>query len=143
MTVRSILAIKGHHVTTIAPSRTVLDASNLLAKKRIGAVVVVTPDGTVSGILSERDIVRVLAQYGAGALDAPVATVMTEHVVTCGPDQPVDTILARMTEGHFRHMPVLEGDRLFGIVSIGDLVKYRLGEVEREHRALKEYILTA
>ena len=143
MTVRSILATKGHHVTTIAPNRTLLDAVNLLAKKRIGAVIVAAPDGVMFGILSERDVVRALAQQGASVLDGAVATVMTEHVVTCEPDEAVDVILTRMTEGKFRHMPVLEDERLIGIVSIGDLVKYRIDEVEREHRALKDYILTA
>jgi CBS domain-containing protein len=97
----------------------------------------------VIGILSERDIVRALAELGAGALTTPLAQVMTRKVVTCGEAETVGGIMERMTTGKFRHVPVLEQDRLVGIVSIGDVVKHRLSEIEHESAALRDYIQTA
>lgn len=139
MTVGLILASKGRDVVTIPPHRTLTDAVQLLAEKRIGAVVVAGADGKVLGILSERDIVRALAA-GSHVMGDPVSRYMTAKVVTCGPDSLIGDIMEDMTSGRFRHMPVVEGGRLAGIISIGDVVKFRLAEFQHEAEALKEYI---
>jgi CBS domain-containing protein len=143
MTVRAILAAKGGDVVTIDPNTTVLAASRLLAERRIGALVVTGPDRRVIGIVSERDIVQQLAVDGARALDLPLSEVMTRKVMTCHPADTISSMMERMTEGKFRHLPVVDQGRLVGIVSIGDIVKYRLEEMEREQSALREYIQTA
>jgi CBS domain-containing protein len=143
MNVKTILSLKGSHVTTIDPTETLEAAVAILAKHRIGALVVLGADQRVIGILSERDIVRALAELGAGALTTPLAQVMTRKVVTCGEAETVGAIMERMTTGKFRHVPVLEQDRLVGIVSIGDVVKHRLSEIEHESAALRDYIQTA
>ncbi len=143
MTVKTILSSKGRDVATIEPTATLEAAIALLAQRRIGALVVLGPDRRVIGILSERDIVRVLATQGAGGLSAPLAQVMTRKVSTCSESDTVSAIMEQMTAGKFRHVPVLDQDRLVGIVSIGDVVKYRLGEMEREQEALRDYIQTA
>ena len=143
MTVKSILSSKGRDVATIEPTATLEAAIALLAQRRIGALVVLGPERRVIGILSERDIVRVLATQGAAALSAPLAQVMTRKVSTCSESDTVSAIMEQMTAGKFRHVPVLDQDRLVGIVSIGDAVKYRLGEMEREQEALRDYIQTA
>jgi CBS domain-containing protein len=143
MTVRAILALKGRDCTTIAPDATLAEAARVMAKERIGALVITGPDRRVAGILSERDIVSKLAQHGELALVEPVGAVMTREVVTCGEDETIPNLMHRMTAGRFRHVPVVERGRLAGIVSIGDVVKYRLAELEREHEALREYIATA
>jgi CBS domain-containing protein len=114
-----------------------------LTKRRIGALVVTGPGGRIAGIVSERDVVRALDAKGAAALDAPVAEVMTRKVVTCSERETIAEIMERMTAGKFRHVPVLEQGRLAGIVSIGDVVKARLGELEHEQDALCQYIRTA
>ncbi|MFZ4531206.1 MAG: CBS domain-containing protein [Alsobacter sp.] len=139
MTVSRILALKGRDVATIAPHRSVADAVALLAARRIGAVIVGGDDGAVLGILSERDIVRALAA-GADALQHPVSRYMTAEVITCTPDMLIVDVMEEMTAGRFRHMPVMESGRLAGIVSIGDVVKHRLDEMQHETRALREYI---
>jgi CBS domain-containing protein len=143
MNVKTILSLKGSHVTTIEPAATLEDAVAILAKHRIGALVVLGADQRVIGILSERDIVRALAELGAGALKTPLAEVMTRKVVTCGESETVGGIMERMTTGKFRHVPVLDQDRLVGIVSIGDVVKHRLSEIEHESAALRDYIQSA
>ena len=143
MTVSIILAGKGRDVVTIEPNATLADAVKLLAEKRIGAAVILGADRRVVGILSERDIVRALAENGRNALDGPVSAAMTRKVSTCHERETISTIMERMTIGKFRHVPVIDRDRLVGIVSIGDVVKYRLGEVERDSAALRDYILTA
>jgi CBS domain-containing protein len=143
MNVKTILSLKGSHVTTIDPTATLEAAVAILAKHRIGALVVLGADQRVIGILSERDIVRALAELGASALTTPLAQVMTRKVVTCGEAETVGAIMERMTTGKFRHVPVLEQDRLVGIVSIGDVVKHRLSEIEHESAALRDYIQTA
>ena len=143
MTVKNILSSKGRDVTTIEPNATLDAAIALLAQRRIGALVVLGPERRVIGILSERDIVRVLASEGAAALKAPLAQVMTRKVETCNEADTVSAIMEQMTAGKFRHVPVVDQDRLVGIVSIGDIVKYRLGEMEREQEALRDYIQTA
>lgn len=143
MTVKAILSRKGNNVITIEPTVTVSAAVNILAEHRIGAVVVAGADKQVAGILSERDIVRALAQRGPGALEEAVGQVMTRKVVTCTESDTVAALMERMTQGKFRHLPVVERGKLVGLVSIGDVVKHRLGEMEHESNALREYILTA
>jgi CBS domain-containing protein len=143
MTVKAILSRKGNNVITIEPTVTLSAAINMLAEHRIGAVVVAGADKQVAGILSERDIVRALAQRGPGALEDAVGQVMTRKVVTCTESDTVAALMERMTQGKFRHLPVVERGKLVGLVSIGDVVKHRLGEMEHESNALREYILTA
>jgi len=143
MNVKTMLSLKGGHVVTIEPHATLEAAIAMLAKNRIGALVVLGADERVIGILSERDIVRSLAELGAAALATPLAQVMTRKVVTCGAADTVVAIMERMTTGKFRHVPVIEQDQLIGIVSIGDVVKHRLWEMEHESAALRDYIQTA
>jgi CBS domain-containing protein len=143
MSVDHILLNKGRNVVTIEPDRTLGEAARLLSERKIGAVVVSDPFRPVLGILSERDIVRALAMRGAGALEEPVARSMTEKVVTCTGHSAINDLMEMMTDGKFRHVPVVEGGRLAGIVSIGDIVKHRLAEVEAESRAMRDYIATA
>jgi CBS domain-containing protein len=143
MTVKEILSHKGVDVVTTDPHASIADAVKLLATRRIGAVVVTGADRRIVGILSERDIVRALADKGAGALDTPVAEVMTRKVDTCSLNQTVSELMEQMTAGKFRHVPVVEQGRLAGIISIGDVVKSRVQEMEQESAALKDYIRTA
>ena len=142
MTVRAILDLKGRDVVVIAPDKTLADAALLLSENRIGALVV-TVGERVSGILSERDIVRAVARDGAAALTNKVSDKMTGTVVTCGPQDTMAAVMNRMTAGRFRHLPVVDNGRLSGIVSIGDVVKFRLAEIERESSMLRDYIMTA
>ena len=143
MTVKAILSRKSNDVLTIEPTATLAAAAKLLAEHRIGAVVITGPDRQVIGILSERDIVRAFAARGPAALDEQVGQVMTRKVITCTEAETVASLMERMTQGKFRHLPVVERGRLAGIISIGDVVKYRLEEMEKESTALREYILTA
>lgn len=140
MNVASILSVKGRVVFTIEPDRTVSEAAALLSTKAIGAVVVCGADGDVHGILSERDIVRAIAEDGISALKSPVSQYMTTKVVTAIPDSSVQHLMEMMTSHRFRHMPVVENGRLAGLVSIGDVVKWHVEEIETEHRAMREYI---
>jgi CBS domain-containing protein len=142
MTVKAILSRKGRDVVTIDPAAAIATAVRKLAERRIGAVVVIS-DGRVVGILSERDIVRALAERGAAVLSERVDAVMTRNVITCREADTVAQIMEQMTTGKFRHVPVVEDGRLVGIVSIGDVVKSRLEEIEYESQALREYIATA
>jgi CBS domain-containing protein len=143
MTVNDILALKGSQVITIEPTATLEAAVEMLAQRRIGALVVTGADCRIVGILSERDIVRVLGEKGTAVLGSPVAEAMTRKVVTCTQGETIAEIMERMTGGKFRHVPVVEQGRLVGIVSIGDVVKARLSELEHEHDALRDYIRTA
>ncbi|MBV8567686.1 MAG: CBS domain-containing protein [Methylobacteriaceae bacterium] len=143
MTVGRILAVKGHDVVTTQPHRTLAEIARVLADKGIGAVIVTGADGSVLGILSERDIIRALARGGTAALGDAVSRHMTAKVVTATEDTSVVSVMEDMTEGRFRHVPVLKAGKLHGLVSIGDVVKHRLAEVEGEHQALREYIATA
>ena len=143
MTVSVILAHKGHDVVTIDPAESLAQAIKLLADKRIGAAIVLGADRRIAGIISERDVVRVLDEKGPAVLAAPVAEVMTRRVVTCDRNETIAEIMERITSGRFRHVPVIEHGRLVGIVSIGDVVKARLSELEHEQNALREYIRTA
>jgi CBS domain-containing protein len=143
MTVSIVLAGKGRDVVTIDPNASLAAAVELLAEKRIGAVVIVGADRRIVGILSERDIVRALAEQGRKALDEPVSAAMTRKVSTCHERETIASIMERMTRGKFRHVPVVDQGRLAGIVSIGDVVKHRLSEVEHDSAAMRDYILTA
>jgi CBS domain-containing protein len=143
MIVKTILSAKGGDVISIEPTATLEIAVRTLADHRIGALLVLGPDRRVIGILSERDIVRVLAEQGAGALNQPLSQVMTRKVVTCNSSETIGVIMERMTAGKFRHVPVVEQEQVIGVVSIGDVVKYRLQEMEHESAALRDYIQTA
>ncbi|GEP09509.1 CBS domain-containing protein [Methylobacterium gnaphalii] len=143
MTVARILAEKGAAVTTVASQRTMDEAIHILAEKRIGAVIVSDADERVIGILSERDVMRALAESGAAAFDAPVSQYMTAKVTTCTRDTTIEEVMGMMTDGRFRHLPVVEDGRLIGVVSIGDVVKRRIATVEAEHKAMREYITMA
>ena len=143
MNVKTILSAKGTGVVSIEPTATLATAVNTLAQHRIGALVVLGPDHRVIGILSERDIVRALAEQGAGALAKPLAQMMTRKVATCTQADTVGMIMEQMTSGKFRHVPVVEEDQLVGIISIGDVVKHRVAEMASESNALREYIATA
>jgi CBS domain-containing protein len=143
MTVQAILSRKGNDVVTAEPSTSVAQAVKILAAKRIGAVVVTDGQGRIVGILYERDIVRAFAERGATALAAPIVEVMTRDVITCGIRDAVAEIMERMTNGRFRHVPVVDQGQLVGIISIGDVVKTRVDEMEQETVALRDYIRTA
>jgi len=145
MNVKRILAAKhlGGDVICIEPTADLNSAANLLAKHGIGAVLICGAGGRLSGILSERDIVRAVSESGADALRLPVAQVMTRNVAICSEEDTVAELMERMTEGKFRHLPVLRDGKLVGLVSIGDVVKERLGEIERESEAMRDYIRTA
>ena len=142
MTVRAILDTKGHQIESVEPDARLSAAIKTLAERKIGAVLVMS-HGRVEGILSERDIVRVLGERGAAALDEPVSAVMTRKVVSCKQADTVAAIMEMMTSGKFRHLPVVENDTVVGLISIGDIVKWRVGEYEAEQEALREYIKTA
>ena len=143
MTVASILAAKGRIVATTQATRTIAEAVDELAKRKIGALVVVDGVDRVTGIISERDIVKALARKGADVLADPVGTIMTREVVTCAESETVIGVMTRMTRGRFRHLPVVKNGRLDGIISIGDVVKERIGEVEREADEMRSYIAAA
>lgn len=142
MTVARIINEKGRDVVTTSRDASLADVAELLSERRIGAVLVVEGDSLL-GILSERDIVRALARHGGAALENLAGDCMTSKVVTCRPDDTIHHVMQKMTTGRFRHLPVLENGRLAGIVSIGDIVKRRIEEVEREADQIREYIATA
>ncbi|WP_426015307.1 CBS domain-containing protein [Caulobacter sp. DWR2-3-1b2] len=140
MLVSQILKEKGDLVFTASPNETVGAAAALLHTRKVGAMVVLEEDETIAGILSERDIVRVIAKEGASALTRAIATCMTRDVVFAQPEETVDALLERMTDRRIRHLPVCRGQRLAGIISIGDLVKYKIRETQAEADGLKAYI---
>ena len=142
MTVRSILNTKGHQIVSVEPDAKLSAAIGLLAEKKIVAVLVMN-QSRLEGILSERDIVRVLGERGAGVLDAPVSEVMTRKVVTCKETDTVAELMEMMTTGKFRHLPVVDNGKVVGLISIGDIVKRRVQEYEAEQAALRDYIKTA
>jgi len=143
MNVKAILAAKGGSIISIEPTADLAEAAKLLSAHRIGAVLIQGAGGRLAGILSERDIVRALSEHGTAALALTVGQVMTRNVATCGEDDTVASIMERMTAGKFRHMPVVTKDRLVGLISIGDVVKQRVEEIERESEAMRDYIRTA
>ena len=140
MLVSQIIREKGDLVFTISPEETVEVAAALLDQRKVGAMVVVAKAGGVVGMISERDVVRVVAQHGASGLEGPVSSCMTQEVIFALPTESVDDLMARMTDRRVRHLPVLDGRRLVGIVSIGDLVKRKIAETEAEAETLKAYI---
>lgn len=140
MQVKHILRNKGRDVVTTDDETTLSEAARLLARRRIGAVVVMNGKGNVTGILSERDIVRAIADHSVSALGQSVGRHMTRDVSTCSESDTVDDLMETMTHGRFRHMPVVEDGRLCGIVSIGDVVKTCIEETTREAQSLREYI---
>ena len=143
MNVKAILAAKGGDIVSIEPTADLAAAAKLLSAHRIGAVLIRGAGGRLAGILSERDIVRAIAEQGAAALVSSVGQVMTRQVATCGEEDSIARIMERMTEGKFRHMPVLAKGEPIGLVSIGDVVKQRVGEIEQESEAMRDYIRTA
>lgn len=142
MTIAQILKHKGGTIMGVSPDRSLQEAAAILTEKRVGALVVLDSDGNLEGILSERDIVRLCAQTGAAAMQSKVADAMTKDVLTAAPKDKVDNALARMTDRRIRHLPVLEGEKLVGVVSIGDLVKAKIDEALQEADAMRAYIAT-
>jgi CBS domain-containing protein len=143
MTVGRILERKGYGLETVSPSTTIAAISHHLNDQGIGAVVIVDDSGRLKGIVSERDIVRALAAHGPSALDKPAHEIMTANVITATEDEPVDEIMRLMTESKFRHVPIARDGKLVGLVSIGDLVKHRITELEKETEAFRAYIRAA
>ena len=144
MQVKNILRVKGRDVVAISSDATLSEATRLLARKRIGAVIVRDSSGAIGGILSERDVVRAVSDDSVAALARPVSAYMTRAVATCTELDTVEELMEMMTHGRFRHVPVLdENDQLSGIISIGDVVKTRIEETVREAASLREYIAAA
>lgn len=143
MNVKAILDSKGTDVVTIEQAADLASAAKLLAERRIGALVVVGLDKRIAGIISERDLIRTVAECGAAALEHPVGHVMTRKVVTCTRTDTMSSIMELMTAGKFRHVPVVEENELVGIISISDVVKHRVQQIEFESAALRDYIRTA
>ena len=142
MLVSHILREKGRDVLAISPGATLAEAARVLTKHRIGALIVRDEDGALTGIISERDVVRAVAEEGAAALAFTVDSRMTRDVATCAQTDTIEEIMETMTRCRFRHLPVVEEDSVIGIISIGDVVKMRIAEALREAQALKEYIAT-
>ncbi|MDH3666640.1 MAG: CBS domain-containing protein [Paracoccaceae bacterium] len=141
MHVTHIMRLKGSNaVTTIPPDARISEAADMLSAKGIGALVVSTDGHSIAGILSERDIVRALAREAGGCLTMPVSALMTAEVETCAPSEQANSVLQRMTAGRFRHMPVAEDGRMVGILSIGDVVKARMQEIEQENAAMADML---
>ena len=141
MIVRNIIDGKPlHQIISIKPTETVRTATEILAKHRIGALIVSRDGAIVDGILSERDIVRALGTRGASTLDLQAQDLMTAEVIGCRPEDTAISVLEKMTDGRFRHMPVIEESRMVAVISIGDVVKARISEVQSENAALTEMI---
>ncbi|WP_363349147.1 CBS domain-containing protein [Methylocystis echinoides] len=143
MTVAMILSEKGRHVVTAAPTVTLHHVTQELMRHGIGALVIVDGGGVVVGLISERDVVAAVATGGARALEEPVSNHMQQAPVTAHENDTVDTTMQTMTLERRRHLPVMRDDRLTGLVSIGDVVKYRIRVIEEEHRSMREYIAQA
>ncbi len=140
MRIADLLRKKGSAVATVTPETTVTALLAGLAENNVGAMVVVSPEGSIAGIVSERDVVRRLNEHGPGLLDGPVSEIMTKLVASCGPEDTVDQLSILMTERRIRHVPVLADGRLAGIISIGDVVKNRMEELEKSQEQLEAYI---
>lgn len=143
MTVGAILREKGNNVVSASSDATLSEVCALLQEHRIGAVLILNGDGTIAGILSERDIVRALGRDGAAALTRPTREFMTTTVETCYEDEAITEAMTRMTKGRFRHLPVTREGKLIGVISIGDVVKWRIEQVEREAEEMRSYIAMA
>jgi CBS domain-containing protein len=143
MNVTTILKAKGRAVTTARADATLLDVSSKLAAKKIGCIVVIGDSGRIVGIMSERDVIRAIAEGGASALNEPVNRFMTQAVQTCHEGTTLEQLMETMTQGRFRHLPVVDdADALVGIISIGDVVKHHIAEVEMEVSAMRGYLAT-
>lgn len=140
MTVKQILDDKGYDVSTIAASETIAEAADFLAGNRIGAVMVSSATKQIAGILSERDIVRAISEHGKDVIDQPISNFMTENVKTCKSSNTIQEVMELMTNGGFRHLPIVEDDELIGIISIRDVIRHRMNEVEIEAEEIKAYI---
>ncbi|MEV6645843.1 CBS domain-containing protein [Amycolatopsis sp. NPDC051371] len=140
MRIADLLRKKGSAVATVTPETTVTALLAGLAENNVGAMVVVSPDGSIAGIVSERDVVRRLNEHGPGLLDGPVSEIMTKLVASCGPEDSVDQLSVLMTQRRIRHVPVLVDGRLAGIISIGDVVKNRMEQLEKSQEQLEAYI---
>jgi CBS domain-containing protein len=140
VSVKSILDTKGRDVVTAGPGTTLSEAAKTLNENRIGAIVIVGTDGRISGIFTERDVVNAVAKYGADSLGTQVSSLMTAKVYRCGEDATVDDVMELMTQRRFRHVPVEHKGKLSGIISIGDVVKSRIREIELEAEQIKAYI---
>jgi CBS domain-containing protein len=143
MKVKTILAAKGGGIICIEPTADLAAAAKLLSTHRIGVVVIRGAGDRLAGILSERDIVRAVAEHGTGALTLPVGQIMTRDVATCSEDDTCASIMEQMTQRKFRHMPVMNRGEMVGLISIGDIVKQRVVEIEQESEAMRDYIRTA
>ena len=138
--VKTILSVKGRNVVTIGPNVTLAEAAKVLEENRIGAVVVVGMENRIAGIFTERDVVTAIGRHGAESLNKSVSALMTANVYRCGEDATVDELMEVMSTRRFRHVPVEEGGQLVGIISIGDVVKSRIREIETEAEHIKAYI---
>jgi CBS domain-containing protein len=143
MSVSHILGVKGRSVITATSKETVQSTAQKLSQHRIGAVVVVDDKGAIAGIVSERDIVRALAEHGAKSMAMPVSGIMSKAVKTCKVGDSEIELMALMTTHRIRHLPVVEGGKLAGMISIGDIVKFRIEAIEREAEEMKSYIASA
>lgn len=143
MTIAAILKSKGADIVSATPDSTLADVCATLCEHKIGAVLVCDPDGGIAGIMSERDVVGAVNREGAEALARPVSAFMTRKVVTCTLDDTINEVMSRMTAGRFRHLPVIEGGRIVGLISIGDVVKHRIAQVERDAEEMRSYISMA
>ena len=142
MKVSTILKEKGDGVITLDGSTSIEDAIITLARERIGAVVILDSRKQIAGVFSERDAVRAISKEGATALSKPISELMTRKVISCSLEDTHDQLLEKMTQGRFRHLPVAEGGRLIGIISIGDVVKHKIASSESEAKAMRDYIST-
>lgn len=140
MTVKQILDDKGYSVSTMVSTGTVAEAIDFLAGNKFGAVVVSSEKVEIAGILSERDIVRAISEKGKDAVDLPISAIMTKKVTTCNSQNSIIQVMEIMTNGGFRHLPIVEDEKLIGIISIRDVIRYRMSEVEREAEEIKAYI---
>jgi len=140
MHVAAVIKRKGSGVVSITPDRTIADATNLLTENRIGAVLVMDGAECIRGIISERDIIRALSKYGADALSHTVGSLMTREVQQCSPNDTIAEVMTTMTTRRFRHLPVVDGGKLLGMISIGDVVKQRLDDTELEVETLRGYV---
>jgi CBS domain-containing protein len=140
MTIASILHGKPHRLISVAPDESLQQAAEVLTRERIGALLVLKPNGDVAGIISERDIVRAVGLKGAEVLSRPVADLMTKDVTCCTPEDTVDQAMALMTQRRFRHLPVRQNGKIVAMISIGDAVKQKVEEAEAESQSLREYI---
>lgn len=140
MTVSALLKNKDQKIITISRTKTLQDVCNILAENRIGAIIVCSDSGTVEGIISERDVVKAIGQSGSKILVQNVEQHMTPNPITCSALETINQIMAKMTNGRFRHMPVMEGEKLVAVISIGDIVKARMEAMEQEAKAMQEYI---